>query len=85
MSGNQNVQISLSLFKKITHFFSCLSFGGYTFPSLYDFDGIQAELFEKQAKMNLRTAYTNTILAKDENQRVQAYANYQKLKNRHKH
>ena len=84
MPGNQNVQIPLSLFRKITHFFSCVSFGGYTFPAIYDFDGIQAELLEKQAKMNLRTAYINTILAKDDHQKQQAYVDYQKLKNRRK-
>jgi hypothetical protein len=85
MPGDQNVQIPLSLFRKITHFFTCVSFGGYTFPALYDFDCIQAELLEKQAKMNLRTAYTKTILAKDDNQKQQAFADYQKLKNRRQH
>jgi len=77
-----NIQIPLSLFKKITHFFTCVSFGGYKFPDLYDFDGIRAELQEKQDKMNLRAAYTNTILARDDGQKLKAYADYQKLKNR---
>jgi hypothetical protein len=59
-----------------------VSFGDYKFPSFYEFDGIYAELMDKLDKINLRTAYTNTILAKDDAQKAQAYANYQKLKNR---
>jgi hypothetical protein len=81
MQDNQNVQIPLSLFKKITNFFSCMSFGNYTFPAYYDLDGILAELQKKQETINLRTAYTKTILAKDDNLKAQAFANYQKLKN----
>ena len=82
MPETQNVQIPLSLFRKITLFFTCVSFGDYKFPALYDFDGILAELMKKQEKMNLRTAYTKTILAKDDDQKIQAYTEYQKLKNR---
>jgi len=82
MPEPQNVQIPLPLFKKIMYFLTCVSFGDYKFPDLYDFDGIRAELQEKQEKMNLRAAYTNTILARNDNQKLQAYADYQKLKNR---
>ena len=81
MPESQNIQIPLSTFMKIISFFHGLNFGGYKFPSFYDFDGIYAELLDKLEKINLRTAYTNTILAKDDAQKAQAYANYQKLKN----
>ena len=81
MAENLNVQIPLTLFNKITFFFTCVSLGDYTFPSFYNFEDIHAGLREKQEKINLRTAYTNTILAKDDCQKLQAYANYQKLKN----
>ena len=82
LTGTQNVQIPQSLFVKLTSFFDYLSFGGYTFPETYGFDCIYAELRAKQDKINLRAAYTNAILAKDDSQRLQAYSNYQKLKNR---
>jgi hypothetical protein len=80
MPDTQNIQIPLVLFKKLMSFFICLSFGDYKFPALYDFNGIYAELLAKQDKINLRTAYTNTILAKEDGQKLQAYANYKKLK-----
>ena len=82
MQENQNIQIPLSTFMRLVSLVSGLSLGNYRIPSFYDVDGIYAELMEKLNKINLRTAYTNTILAKDDTQRVQAYANYQKLKNR---
>jgi hypothetical protein len=82
MPENQNVLIPLPLFRKILSFFDCLSFGEYVFPAIYDFDGIYTELQAKQGKINLHTAYTNTTLAKSDIQRHQAYANYQKLKNK---
>jgi hypothetical protein len=81
MPDNQNVQIPMSLFRKISDFFICVSFGNYIFPAIYGFDDILAQLRAKQDKINLRTAYTNSILAKDEQHKMQAYANYQKLKN----
>jgi hypothetical protein len=82
MSEIQNIQIPLPLFRRLLSFFDCLSFGGYTFPAFYDFNGIHADLLAKQDKINLRAAYTNTLLAKNDDQKNQAYLNYQKLKNR---
>ena len=80
MQDTQNIQIPFTLFKKLLFFFNCVNFGDYKFPAFYDFNGIYAGLLAKQDKINLRTAYTNTILAKDDGQKIQAYANYQKLK-----
>jgi hypothetical protein len=82
MPEYQNVQIPLSLFKKLLFFFECVSIGDYTFPSYYNFDVIQTELRGKQNKVNIRTAYTNTLLAKNEDQKRQAYDNYLRLKNK---
>ncbi|MCL2153668.1 MAG: hypothetical protein FWH57_12065 [Oscillospiraceae bacterium] len=82
MPESQNIQIPLSLFMKLVTFFNCLSFGKYKFPTLYDFDGMYAELQAKLDRINLRTAYTKTLLAKDDTQKIQSYDNYQKLKNR---
>jgi hypothetical protein len=82
MPEAQNVQIPLPLFRKIMSFFTCLSIGGYKFPALYDFDGIYADLRTKLDKINLRAAYTDMALAKNDKQKHQAYTAYQKLKNR---
>ena len=81
MQEGQNIKIPYLLFDKIVFFFDCLSIGGHTFPAFLGFDAMHAELREKRSKMNLRAAYTNTLLAKDDRQRLQAYAYYQKLKN----
>jgi len=83
MNSSQNVQIPLSLFKKITDFFLFLSLSDRnSFPALYKFDEIVSELNEKQRKINLRILYTNTVYAKDDGQRNTALNNYLKLKNR---
>jgi len=82
MPAEQNVQIPLPLFRDIVFFFNSLSLGGYSFPDIYKFDRMYAELRAKLDKINLRAAYSNSILAKDDDQRRQAYLNYQKLKNK---
>ena len=81
LQESQNIKIPLPLFDRIVFFFDCLSVGGHTFPANFGFDAMHAELRAKQNKMNIRTAYTNTLLAKDDSHRLHAYANYQKLKN----
>jgi len=82
MTDTRNVQIPLTLFMKIMSFFDYLHIKDYAFPSICDFESIYAETRAKQHKLNLHTAYTNSLIAKDESQRHLAYANYQKLKNR---
>ena len=81
MTESRNVQIPLTLFKKIMMVFDYLIIKDHAFPSSCDVENIYSELCEKQLKLNIRTAYTNTILAKDDNQKGLAYANYNKLKN----
>jgi hypothetical protein len=83
MAELQNVQISLSLFRKISNFFQLCSFSGRTFPGLYEFDSIHSALQEKQDKLNLRTAYTNTIYASNDEQRRLARSTYLRLKEKH--
>ena len=83
MTESQNVQIPLSLFRKIMTFFEFTSVSSYTFPAFYEFNDIITELREKQHKINLRTVYTKTIYAKDNEQRHLAQRDYLKLKNMH--
>ena len=83
MAESQNVQIPLSLFRKIMSFFEFMSFSSYTFPAFYELNDIISELREKQHKINLRTVYTKTIYAKDDEQRHSARRDYLKLKNMH--
>jgi len=80
MDAEQNVQISLSLFKKVLFFFNCLGAKGRLLPPDYGFDAILSELREKQHNINLRKAYSRIIYAKDDVQRDLARADYQKLK-----
>ena len=80
MSELHNIQISKSLFDKIVGVFDYIYFSNQVLPGLLDFDGTHFALREKQHRMNLRTAYTNTILAKNEGQKHLAYENYLKLK-----
>jgi hypothetical protein len=83
MTDSQNIQISLSLFNKITSIFHFIAFSDrYTFPEIYKFDEILSELDEKQFRINLRTLYTNAIYAKNDEQRNSARENYTKLKKR---
>jgi hypothetical protein len=82
MSGQQNVQIPLSLFKKVMFFFNFLNANGHAYPSLCDFDGIISELRAKQHSLNLHNVYSNTIYAKNDEQKNQAFADYKKLKSR---
>jgi hypothetical protein len=82
MNDSQNIQIPLSLFRKITGVFDYLLFSNTNIPVILDFDTIIFELRVKQHKINLRTAYTNTVIAKDGEQKRLAYASYLNLKKR---
>jgi hypothetical protein len=82
MQMDPNVQIPLALFREILFFFDSLSLGGYSIPAIYKFDRMHAELRAKQDKINLRAAYSNSIIAKGDDQRRIAYLNYQRLKNK---
>ena len=82
MNDSQNIQIPLSLFRKITSVFDYLFFSNTKIPAILDFDSVICELRDKQQKINLRAAYTNTIIAKDDEQKRLAYANYLNLKKR---
>jgi len=80
MTEMGNVQIPLTLFRKILVLFEHLSLSSYILPALYDFDNILSDLRSKQHKINMRAAYTNTVYAKSDEQRQIARSNYQKLK-----
>jgi len=84
MPMHPNIQIPLALFMDIVSFFNCLSLGRHSFPSIYNFERMHSELRAKLDKINLRTAYTNAIIEKDDDQRRNAYLIYQNLKNKRK-
>ena len=78
-----NVQISLSLFRNILCFFELCYFSKHTFPNVYKFDEIRSALYEKQHSINLRTAYTKIVKARNDLERNSAQSNYKKLKYNH--
>ena len=82
MIDSQNIQIPLSLFRKISGVFDYLLFSNTKIPVVLDFESVICELRDKQHKINLRTAYTNTVIAKGDEQKRLAYASYLKLKKR---
>jgi len=77
----QNIQIPLTLFNKIISFFEYLDFSGYKKTAAFDFDGILSELHQKQRSINLRAAYTDAVIANDNENKRLAYYKYLKLKN----
>ena len=72
----------MELFNKIVVFFEWLDFSNYDIPHMYGFDRVLSDLRDKQHKINLHTAYTNTIYAKDDAQNRIARTNYVMLKKR---
>jgi len=82
MNDSRNIQIPLSLFRKITSVFDYLLFSNTIIPVILDFDSVVCELRDKQHKINLRAAYTNTVIAKGDEQKRLAYERYLSLKKR---
>jgi len=80
MSGSQNAQIPMKLFKDIMAFFYYLEFSNHHFPSLFDVHGMFLELEKKQKSINLRKSYENIIYAKDDEQKRSARDDYLKLR-----
>jgi hypothetical protein len=83
MTESQNVQIPLSLFRKILHFFTLCSLSDHNFPELYEFNTIISDLREKQDKINVRETYTKAVYARNDKERNHARSVYTKLKNMH--
>jgi hypothetical protein len=82
MTESQNIQIPLVLFNKLVFFLECLNLSPQSFSDIYDFQGILSELRKKQQKINIRTAYSNTICSRNDAERNLARMNYLKLKSK---
>ena len=80
MSESQNIQIPTTLFKRIIALFEYLDISGHTLSNIYDYRSVLLELREKQHSINLRSAYTKILYAKNDAQRNAAQAAYLKLK-----
>ena len=78
---NQNIQLPLALFNKITSFFEYLNLTDCKFPQIFKFEEILSGLREKQHSINKRTAYSDIIYSRDD-KRKEALDNYQQLKRR---
>jgi hypothetical protein len=82
MIGPQNIQIPLSLFNKISTIFLFMDISEYILPDMLDFDGTLLAIRVKQDKINLRAAYTNIVIAQDDELKHRALYNYTRLKNK---
>ena len=77
-----NVLITHQLFGKIYRFYEYVALTDLSIPGTLDFDGALLELRKKQNKINTRTAYINSIYARDDTQKHIAYMNYLRLKDK---
>lgn len=80
MIEKRNVQIPLALFNNLIGLFEYLALRRQDFPALFNFNSVLAELREKQRRINIHTAYSNSMRAMDDDQRELAYSNYLMLK-----
>ena len=80
MLDQQNIQIPMTLFNKVIGVFDYLNFSNFSLPELLSFDIIYHDLRDKQRRINLRSAYTNIVIANDDEHKRCAYFNYIKLK-----
>ena len=83
MADTQNIQIPLSLFQKTINIFEYLDLSSTKLPVSLGFDEVIHEIRDKQKKINLRTAFTNIVIAKDDEHKRHAYVDYMKLKKRY--
>jgi len=82
MLDQLNIQIPMTLFSKVIGVFDFLYFSNLSLPELLGFDNIYHDLQDKQRRINLRSAYTNVVIANDDEHKRNAYFNYIKLKNK---
>jgi len=80
MDETLNVKISMKLFGDIVVILEWLEFSNCAIPHAFKLDTVLSDLREKQLKINLHSAYTKKICAKDDAQRRIACSDYLKLK-----